>query len=42
MENETMTNDQFNTVLETIAKLIEVKAETPQQAAQIVRDAKTK
>ena len=37
-----MTNDQLNTLLETIAKLIEAEAITVQQAAQIVRDAKTK
>ena len=39
---EGMTNDQLNTMLETIAKLIEAQARTPQEAAQIVRDAKTK
>lgn len=39
---EGMTNDQLNTKLETIAKLIEAQAKTPQEAAQIVRDAKTK
>ena len=39
---EGMTNDQLNTMLETIAKLIEAQAKTPQEAAQIVRDAKTK
>lgn len=37
-----MTNQQLNTLLETLAKLIESKATTPQEAAQIVRDAKTK
>lgn len=37
-----MTNQQLNTLLEQIAKLIENKAKTPQEAAQIVRDAKTK
>lgn len=37
-----MTNDQLNTLLETIAKLIEAEAITAQQAAQIVREAKTK
>ena len=40
--NEEMTNDQLNMILETIAKLIEAKANTVQEAAQIVRDAKTK
>ena len=39
---EGMTNDQLNTMLETIAKLIEAQAKTPQEAAQIVRNAKTK
>lgn len=42
MENENMTNDQYNANLETIARLIEAKATTPNEAAQIVRDAKTK
>ena len=37
-----MTNDQYNANLETIARLIEAKAKTPQEAADIVRDAKTK
>lgn len=41
MEEE-LTNDQLNVILETIAKLIEAKAKTTQEAAQIVRDAKTK
>ena len=36
-----MTNDQFNSQLETLAKLIESTAKTPQEAARIVRDAKT-
>lgn len=42
MEMEPMTNDQFNSFLEALAKLIEAQANTPQDAAQIVRDAKTK
>lgn len=42
VEIETMTNDQLNAFLETLANLIEAKAATPQDAAQIVRDAKTK
>jgi uncharacterized protein (UPF0335 family) len=37
-----MSNDQLNSLLETIAKLIESKAATVEEAAQIVRDAKTK
>jgi hypothetical protein len=38
---EGMTNAQFNAVLETIARLIEAKAATPEEAAQVVREAKT-
>lgn len=37
---EGMTNAEFNSFLEQIAKLIEAKAQTPQEAAEIVRDAK--
>lgn len=37
-----MTNQQLNTLLETIAKLIESEATTIEEAAKIVRDAKTK
>ena len=39
---EGMTNQQLNSLLEQIAKLIEAKATTPQEAANIVREAKTK
>jgi uncharacterized protein (UPF0335 family) len=39
---EEMNNQQLDTLLEQIAKLIEASAETPQDAADIVRDAKTK
>ena len=35
-----ITNEQFNSHLETIAKLIEAQAKTVAEAAQIVRDAK--
>lgn len=35
-----MTNEQFNSHLETLAKLIEKTATTVEEAAQIVRDAK--
>ena len=35
-----MSNEQFNSHLETLAKLIEAKAKTVEEAAQIVRDAK--
>jgi hypothetical protein len=38
---EEMTNQQFDQLLENLAKLIESKAKTPQEAAQIVRDTKT-
>ena len=41
MENENMSNAQWNEFLETLAKLIEAKAKTPQEAADIVRSAKT-
>ncbi|MBR0260651.1 MAG: hypothetical protein IJQ85_02545 [Selenomonadaceae bacterium] len=35
-----MSNEQFNSHLETLAKLIEAEAKTVEEAAQIVRDAK--
>lgn len=38
--NEEMNNQQLDQFLENIAKLIESKAKTPQEAAQIVRDSK--
>lgn len=38
--DEGMNNQQLNTLLEQIAKLIEASAKTPEEAAQIVRDAK--
>ena len=38
---EGMTNEQFNAALETIARLIESKAATPEEAARMVRKAKT-
>ena len=37
-----MNNQQLDTLLEQIAKLIEPTAKTPEEAAQIVRDAKIK
>lgn len=37
---EGMTNQQFDKLLETLAKLIESKAKTPEEAAQIVRETK--
>lgn len=39
--NEGMTNQQYDNFLETLAKLIEAQAKTPEEAAQIVREAKT-
>ena len=39
--NEGMTNQQYDKMLENLAKLIEAKARTPQEAAEIVREAKT-
>ena len=35
-----MTNEQFNSHLETLAKLIEAEAKSVEEAAQIIRDAK--
>lgn len=40
MENG-MTNAEFNAFLETLAKLVESKAETVKEAAEIIRNAKT-
>ncbi len=42
VEEMGMNNQQLNVLLEQIAKLIEAKAKTPQEAAQIVLDARTK
>ncbi len=39
MENG-MTNAEFNAFLETLAKLVESKAETVEEAAEIIRNAK--
>lgn len=36
-----MSNAQFDAFLETLAKLIESKAQTVEEAAQIVRESKT-
>ena len=36
-----MTNAQFDSFLETLAELIEAKAENPAEAAAIIRDKKT-
>lgn len=40
--NEGMTNQQLNEYLETLAKLVESKAQTVTEAAKIIREAKTK
>lgn len=40
MESEGMSNQQLNSLLETLAQLIEAKAVTIEEAAKIVRDAK--
>lgn len=40
MENG-MTNAEFNAFLETLAQLVESKAETVEEAAEIIRNAKT-
>lgn len=40
MEEQGMTTEQFNAFLETLAKLIEATANTPQEAAAIIRQAK--
>ena len=40
MFDKGISNEQFNSHLETIAKLIEASAKTVADAAQIVRDAK--
>lgn len=39
---EEMTNAEFDAFLETLAKLIEAKATSVEEAAEIVREAKTK
>lgn len=36
-----MTNKQFNAYLETLAQLVESKAESVEEAAEIIRKAKT-
>lgn len=41
MENG-MTNAEFNAFLETLAKLVESQAKTPEEAAELIREAKAK
>ena len=40
--SEGMTNAEFDAFLETLAQLIEAKATTIQEAAELVRDKKSK
>lgn len=40
--NEEMSNAQFDEFLETLAELIEAKAKTVEEAAEIVRSKETK
>lgn len=40
MENG-MTNAELNAFLETLAKLVEATAKTPEEAAEVIRQAKT-
>lgn len=40
--NEEMTNAEFDAFLETLAQLIESKATTVEEAAEIIRDKKSK
>ena len=42
MENSKMSDGQFNSILENLAKLVEATATNPHDAAQIIRAAKTK
>ncbi len=42
MEEQGMTDAEFDVFLETLAKLIEAKAKTIEEAANIIREAKTK
>ena len=37
-----MTNAEFNAFLETLAKLVEATAKTPEEAAEVIRQSKTK
>ncbi len=40
--DEAMTNAEFDAFLETLAQLIEAKAQTVKEAAEIIRDKKSK
>ena len=37
-----MTNAEFNAFLETLAPLVESKAKSPEEAAELIRQAKAK
>ena len=37
-----MTNSEFNAFLETLAQLVESKAKSPEEAAELIRQAKAK
>lgn len=37
-----MTNAEFNVFLETLARLVESKAKSPEEAAELIRQAKAK
>lgn len=39
MENDAMTQSELKSYLETLAKLVEAKATTAEEAAQIIREA---
>lgn len=39
MEEQGMTNAELTSFLEVLAKLVEATAKTPEEAAQIIRDA---
>ncbi len=41
MDCEHITDDRFNIIPEILAAMIELRAKTPQEAAAIVREAKT-
>jgi len=42
MDEQAMTNAEFDSFLETLAKLVEATAISPEDAARIIREAKTK
>lgn len=42
MEKKHMSNAQWDAFLETLARLVETNAKTPEEAAEMIRAAKTK